>query len=48
MTNVLLFTYVSGLIPLTLIKMKNDVGLFTIIRLQSYSWQSAGKEVPFP
>lgn len=34
MMNVLLFTYICGLIPLMLIKMKNEVSLLTIIRLQ--------------
>lgn len=34
MTNVLLFTYVCGIIPLTLIKMKNEIRLLSIIRLQ--------------
>lgn len=34
MTNVLLFTYVCGLIPLTLIKLKNEISLISIIRLQ--------------
>ncbi|MFV0361727.1 MAG: YibE/F family protein [Suipraeoptans sp.] len=34
MTNVLLFTYVCGLIPLTLIKLRNEVSFFSIIRLQ--------------
>lgn len=34
MTNVLLFTYVCGIIPLTLIKMKNEIRLFSIVRLQ--------------
>lgn len=34
MTNVLLFTYVCGIIPLTLIKMKNEIKLLSVIRLQ--------------
>lgn len=34
MMNVLLFTYICGLIPLMLIKMKNEISLITIIRLQ--------------
>lgn len=34
MINVLLFTYVCGLFPIMIIKMQNDVRLFTIIRLQ--------------
>ena len=34
MINVLLFTYMCGLIPLIIIKMRNNLSLFTIIRLQ--------------
>lgn len=33
MTNVLLFTYICGLIPLVLIEMKNGISLITIIKL---------------
>ena len=34
MINVLLFTYICGLIPLMIMKMKNEVSLLTIVRLQ--------------
>lgn len=34
MLNVLLFTYVCGLLPIMIIKMRNDVRLLTILRLQ--------------
>lgn len=34
MINVLLFTYMCGLIPLLIIKLRNNISLFTIIRLQ--------------
>lgn len=34
MINVLLFTYVCGLMPLIILKMKNDISLITIIKLQ--------------
>ncbi|MEF9916228.1 MAG: YibE/F family protein [Lachnospiraceae bacterium] len=34
MTNVLLFTYVCGLFPLIIIKMKNSISLLTIIKRQ--------------
>jgi uncharacterized membrane protein len=34
MINVLLFTYICGLMPLMIVKMKNDISLFTILRLQ--------------
>ena len=34
MINVLLFTYICGLIPLMIMKMKNEVSLLTILRLQ--------------
>jgi len=33
MLSVLLFTYLSGLMPMFLIKMKNDISIFTLIRL---------------
>ena len=34
MMNVLLFTYICGLIPVMIIKMKNEISLLTIVRLQ--------------
>ena len=34
MINVLLFTYICGLIPLIILKLRNEISLFTIIRLQ--------------
>ncbi|SHJ67791.1 YibE/F family protein [Hespellia stercorisuis] len=34
MINVLLFTYICGLMPLMIIKIKNQIRLFTIIRIQ--------------
>ena len=34
MTNVLLFTYICGMIPLVLIQMKNGISLITIVKLQ--------------
>lgn len=34
MINVLLFTYICGLMPLIILKLRNDISLFTIIRLQ--------------
>ncbi len=34
MINVLLFTYVCGLMPLIILKMKNDISLITIVKLQ--------------
>lgn len=34
MINVLLFTYICGLMPLIILKMKNDISLITIIKLQ--------------
>ena len=34
MINVLLFTYICGLMPLIILKLRNEISLFTIIRLQ--------------